>query len=156
MAHRPTVLVAEDDPVFRRVIEFSIASAGFGCETASNGANAFARVERGDIDFLVTDHQMPICNGLELIQRLRAQPNHPSLPIVLCTAKGYELDTTELVAKYALLAVIRKPFSPKHLIQIIAKQLYIHSPLVFDHPATTGNSDPVNASITRPAAHSRS
>jgi len=150
MVQRPTVLVAEDDPVLRRVIKFSIASAGFGCETASNGADALARVERGDIDFLVTDHQMPICNGIELIQQLRTQLNQLSLPVVLCTAKGYELDTAELIEKYALLAVIRKPFSPKQLNQIIAKQLYIHSPLVFEHPGTARIFDLANG---RTASH---
>jgi CheY-like chemotaxis protein len=122
MLRRPTVLVAEDDPVFRRVIAFSIERAGFGCETASNGVEAIRLIDRGGIDFLVTDHQMPHCSGLELIEQIRNRAEQRPLPIVLCTAKGYELDSTELVRSYGLLAIIGKPFSPKQLIRVIASQ----------------------------------
>ena len=117
------ILVAEDDPVFRRVIAFSLEAAGFACETASNGREALATLERSNIDLLVTDHQMPICSGLEMIDTTRKQAIYNLLPIVLCTAKGFELNADELIRKYQLLAVIRKPFSPRQMIAIVSAHL---------------------------------
>ncbi len=64
MTHRPTtVLIAEDDPVFRRVMSFSIARTGLTVESVGDGLSAYERLCQGGIDFLITDHQMPICSG---------------------------------------------------------------------------------------------
>jgi len=121
MITRPVVLVAEDDPVFRRIIQFSIEAAGFDCEVAANGADALGIVDSKPIDFLVTDYQMPVCSGLQLIEQLRVRSSLEELPIVLCTAKGYELNATELIEQFSLVAVIRKPFSPKQLTTLITQ-----------------------------------
>lgn len=123
MNNRPTVLVAEDDPVFRRVIAFSIEAAGLGCQTAANGLDAKAILADGKIDLLVTDHQMPLCSGLELIEYVRSHPDLAALPIILCTAKGFELNATELSRTHRLLAVMRKPFSPRQMIGIVTAHL---------------------------------
>ena len=123
MKKQHIVLVAEDDPVFRRVIAFSLQASGFHCETASNGLEAMEILRRGDVDMLVTDHQMPLCSGIEMIDMIRQQPSFSKLPIVLCTAKGFELNADELIRDYQLLAVIRKPFSPRQMIGIVSEHL---------------------------------
>jgi CheY-like chemotaxis protein len=123
MKNKYVVLIAEDDPVFRRVIAFSLEASGFLCETASNGLEAMEILRRGNIDLLVTDHQMPLCSGLEMIDKVRSQAVFESLPIVLCTAKGFELNADDLIQKYQLLAVIRKPFSPRQMIGIVSGHL---------------------------------
>lgn len=133
---RPTVLVAEDDPVFRRVIAFSIEAAGMTCETAANGLDAIAILAQGKIDLLVTDHQMPLCSGLELIEHVRNHPELAALPIILCTAKGFELNATELTRTHQLLAVMRKPFSPRQMIGIVTGHL--QAPPAFNTNATSG------------------
>jgi len=123
MGIQSTVLVAEDDPVFRQVIAFSLRAAGFECKTVSNGSEAMTVIDQGGIDFLVTDHQMPICSGIELIERIRNRPDLKGLPIVLCTAKAYELDAESLVESCQVFAVLKKPFSPKELVDIISVAL---------------------------------
>jgi CheY-like chemotaxis protein len=120
----PVVLVAEDDPVFRRVIAFSIAAAGFTCQTASNGLEAIAILDREPVDLLVTDHQMPLCSGLELIEHVRKHAGLELLPIILCTAKGFELNAAALTQSHRLLGVMRKPFSPRQMMAIITAHLH--------------------------------
>lgn len=119
MSQQPTVLIVEDDPVFRRVMNFSIARCGFSVETASDGLAAYHRICQGGIDFLVTDHQMPVCSGLELLEMLDSDPNVNRPPTVLCTAKGLELDSQGLQTQFALAAVMHKPFSPRKLSELI-------------------------------------
>ncbi len=128
MKSRPTVLIAEDDPVFRRVISFSIQAAGMNCELASNGLEAISIIERCSIDLIITDHQMPLCSGLELIEYVRSNEHLSSIPIILCTAKGFELNASQLVDSHSLLAVMRKPFSPRQMVGLVAAEL-LHEPI---------------------------
>lgn len=115
----PTVLIVEDDAVFRRVMSFTIAHAGTKVESACNGLEGFNRFMQGGIDFLVTDLQMPQSNGIELLERIAAQQDQPRVPSILCTAKGLELDSQALIERFGLVAVMRKPFSPRRLSELI-------------------------------------
>ena len=119
-----TVLIAEDDPVFRRVMVFSIARQGLTVECVSDGEAAYQRLCLGGISFLVTDHQMPICSGVELLERM-ATSNTGIVrpPAILCTAKGLELDSADLQSRYDLVAVMHKPFSPRRLSERIVTHL---------------------------------
>ena len=123
MSNPPTILIVEDDPVFRRVLHFTVTRSGFNSDTASNGEEAFQRLMLGGIDLLVTDLQMPICSGLELLQRLDSLENFRRPGTILCTAKGMELDTEELKKRYGLIAVMHKPFSPRKLADLISRSI---------------------------------
>jgi CheY-like chemotaxis protein len=114
-----TVLIAEDDPVFRRVMSFSVARGGFAVECAGTGLEAYERLLQGGIDFLVTDQQMPLCTGLELLQKIADNESIQQPPTILCTAKGLELDAVALEERFELVTVVHKPFSPRKLCQMI-------------------------------------
>lgn len=113
------VLVAEDDSVFRRVIEFTLARAGFQVRTAANGAIALQQLQCESYDCLVTDHQMPEMSGIDLLNYVRGSENLRSMPAILCTAKGLELDSEFLQKRYQLAAVLHKPFSPRKLAELL-------------------------------------
>ncbi len=124
MPKTPTVLIVEDDPVFRRVMKFTIERSGYVVETASDGMQGYKRLCQGGIAFLVTDHQMPVCTGLELLEMLEGDASIDPPPTILCTAKGLELDSQGLQARFQLAAVMHKPFSPRKLSEVI--QQYVH------------------------------
>ena len=137
MSHQPTtVLIAEDDPVFRRVMGFSIAKCGLTVESVGHGQAAYERLLQGGIHFLVTDHQMPICSGLELLEKLCNSSDVFFPPTILCTAKGLELDSQGLESRYNLVAVMHKPFSPKKLGDLILSRVGKRSPEI--PPIDTG------------------
>ncbi len=116
------ILVAEDDPVFRRVIVFTLERHGFVVAAANNGMIAWELAQAHDFDGLVTDHQMPGLTGIELLERLRSTSKFTDKPIVLCTAKGLELDTSFLIERYGLASVLHKPFSPQRLASLLLEQ----------------------------------
>ncbi len=118
-----TILIAEDDPVFRRVIAFALQSAGFECQMASDGQEAWNILQETHVDLLVTDHEMPVLSGIELIEALRCNHLFDYLPIVLSTAKGLEFDADELLAKHQPIAILRKPFSPRQMIALVMSML---------------------------------
>ena len=128
---RLKVLVAEDDPVFRRLLQFTLERVGHTVFCVADGEEAWNRLQQGDIDLLVTDHQMPLCSGIDLLKRILASNNDSPTSSssssdslvsgsILCTAKGLELDRRSLKEHLGLVDVIGKPFSPKKLVKVIA------------------------------------
>ncbi|WP_404310830.1 response regulator [Neorhodopirellula lusitana] len=118
------VLIAEDDPVFRQLLKFTIERAGHKVHCAGDGNEAWLQLQETDFDLLVTDQQMPNCTGIELLEKMRAsreaQPSQAKVTAtILCTANGLELDGVRLKEKFGLLAVLAKPFSPKQLVHVI-------------------------------------
>ena len=69
--HVPTVLIVDDDGAIRQVLRLHLTSRGFSCTVASNGAEALALLDRGSFDLLVTDLDMPVMGGLDLLCQVR-------------------------------------------------------------------------------------
>ncbi len=87
---RPTVLVVEDDPDTRGLVQELLESAGYVVETAADGAAARAALATGGIDIVVLDQMLPLIHGLELCRLIRGQPSERYLPIIMITALSGE------------------------------------------------------------------
>ena len=74
------ILVVDDDPLIRKGLGMFLAFAGYDVATAENGVSAISHLNRTVPDLLVTDLNMPLMSGVELISHVRSQ--HPSVPIV--------------------------------------------------------------------------
>lgn len=119
------VLIAEDDPVFRRVLAAAISRPGVHTEAVSNGNEAYERIQHGGVDFLVLDYQMPVCSGIEFLERMATgkQNKHDLPPTILCTTKGFEIDGPALTERFGLVAILHKPFSATQLGKLISENL---------------------------------
>jgi len=118
-----SVLLCDDEIPILRAAEFKIRKAGHDVRTASDGEDAWLRIQERAPDILVTDCQMPRLDGLGLIRRLRQHEATRNLPVLMLTAKGYELDREELAQKWNVLELIAKPFSPRALLDTITRVL---------------------------------
>ena len=123
MSHSPKrILVAEDNPAMSNVICFNLRRAGFEVCPAPDGAEAARRIDEEHFDLVFTDLQMPGLSGEELCQHIRQKAQLRDLPIVICSAKGLEIDTARLLVDYNLSKVMFKPFSPMELV-FLAKSI---------------------------------
>jgi diguanylate cyclase (GGDEF)-like protein len=88
----PRVLVADDDPINIAIITKALRGE---CEivAVTNGAQALARVEKGDIDLVLLDILMPELDGLEVCSRLKNNPATFSVPVIFVT--GLDESTAE-------------------------------------------------------------
>lgn len=111
---KPLALVVDDEPHIRRVAELAMQSIGCEVETACDGEQAWSLIQCRGPSVLVSDVQMPKMNGVELIQLVRESSESRDIPIVLLTAKGFELsqDDSELIKSCNIMC---KPFSPAAL-----------------------------------------
>jgi two-component system cell cycle response regulator len=82
------VLVVDDDPVYRSVVEAMIRASGHECLVARDGLAALAVLQEEDIDVLVTDRQMPGMDGLELCRLVRSDRSTEHVYIILVTGLG--------------------------------------------------------------------
>ena len=82
------VLIVDDNPLDLRVAAKLVESEGMETAFARNGREAIDQLSNDRPDLLLTDLDMPQVNGLELVREVRR--SHPSLPVVLMTARGSE------------------------------------------------------------------
>jgi DNA-binding response OmpR family regulator len=87
------ILIAEDDPVSRRVLEAALAKDGHEIQSVDDGAQALEALERPDAPLLaILDWMMPGVDGTEICRRLRAAPRSRPIYVVLLTARGRKED----------------------------------------------------------------
>lgn len=86
------ILVVDDDPNALRLVSYAFMAEGYETVTASNGAEALARLASEQPDLIVLDVMMPDMSGLELCQRIRANQQTSRLPILMLSARGLVAD----------------------------------------------------------------
>ncbi|HEX4105879.1 MAG TPA: sigma-54 dependent transcriptional regulator [Rhizomicrobium sp.] len=120
-----TVLVVDDDPVQRRLLETVISRSGMAVLTAPGGQPALdlVRGPRGEeVSLILLDLVMPDMDGLEVLAKLR--PTHPDLPVIVLTAKG-GIEAAVQAMRAGANDFLVKPASPERLLVSIRNQLKI-------------------------------
>jgi DNA-binding response OmpR family regulator len=117
------ILLCDDEVAILRAAEFKLTGAGFKVCCASNGEDACQEIERCLPDLVVTDLQMPRLDGFGLCRRIREDPLARHLPIIMLTAKGFELSPAESTEKYGIVKLMVKPFSPRELLRTVEEIL---------------------------------
>jgi len=84
----PLVLIVDDNPIDRRLAAGIVEKVGMDTSFAVHGQEALEVLDREPPDVVLTDLLMPEMNGLELVERIKA--DYPSIPVVLMTAHGSE------------------------------------------------------------------
>ncbi len=125
----PRILVVEDNTVLAEVLRLNLHRAGFEVTVASNGALALKRLQEHGFELLITDFQMPGIDGGELCQRVRQELHMQELPILMCTAKGLEIQVDQLKSELGLSRIVFKPFSMRDIVRS-ARELTAAQPIV--------------------------
>lgn len=110
-----TVLIVDDDPDVRRLVEMKLELEGLDVLTAATGQEALSVLDGEKVDLVVLDLMMPVMDGLETCRRIRQDSRFVELPVLMLTArahytdveKGFEAGATDYVVK---------PFSPRELL----------------------------------------
>jgi PAS domain S-box-containing protein len=118
----PTILIAEDEDIVRRLAANVLSREGFHVITAGDGAEALRLYEElsGPLDVLLTDVVMPGVGGRELAKRIRELA--PSLPIVFMSGYTGPAGGADLGA-HEHSAFLQKPFSPRVLVETVRRAI---------------------------------
>jgi DNA-binding response OmpR family regulator len=117
------VLICDDEPSILRAAEFKFQRAGYEVATATDGEEGWQLLLANPPDVVVTDCQMPRTDGIELARRIKQHEQTRSIPVLMLTAKGFELPADELREQYGVWEVVCKPFSPRELVERVERIL---------------------------------
>jgi len=117
------VLVVDDEIHIVHVVAIKLRNNGFQVITAANGAEAFELVCEEKPDIIVTDFQMPVMTGLELVEKLRDNEQTRDIPVIMLTARGFAV-ADERKEDLQISQFLSKPFSPKELLRSIEDILH--------------------------------
>jgi len=134
------ILVVDDEPAQRMILQRSLRNAGFETDVAASGAEALAIVESRPVDLVLTDMRMPGMTGRELLHRLTALD--PELPVIVMTAYAELRDAVELVTHEKARYYIEKPIEDLNLLLSEIRRL-LDTPKKTATPAEPTPSSPV-------------
>jgi len=109
------VLIVEDEPDIRDLLAFHLEREGYHVTRSRTGADALRQVRARPPDLILLDLMLPELGGLDVCRRLRQDPRTASVPIVMLTARGEEVDRI-LGLELGADDYIVKPFSPKEVV----------------------------------------
>ena len=105
------ILVVDDFSTMRRIVKNVLKQLGYtNTEEAENGEQAYEMLKKGGFDFVISDWNMPVMNGLDLVEKIRSDENLKGIPILMVTAEA-EKDKVIIAVKAGVNNYIVKPFT---------------------------------------------
>ena len=115
-----TILVVDDEPNYLIVLSELLKDENFEVFTAENGEAALNIIQNTDLDLVVTDMQMPVMNGMELLQAIKVFNN--DLPVIMVTAYG-EIEKAVAAMQAGAFNYLSKPFKNDELLINVKKAI---------------------------------
>lgn len=109
------ILIVEDDKHISKLVKYNLEKAGFECEVVITGEDALEALDQRPFHLIILDIMLPKMDGFETCRHIRENKRFSSIPVIMLTAKGEEVDRVvglELGAD----DYIVKPFSPRELL----------------------------------------
>ena len=110
------ILVVDDEESIRLLLQDVLGTNGYECQGVGSAHEALEKVESSDYDLLIIDENMPIMTGSQAIVRLRSNPKHRDLQILMCTGRPPEKNM-------GVNGYIPKPIDLQGLIDIVGRTL---------------------------------
>lgn len=115
------ILIVDDFSTMRRIIKNLLRDLGYNNTfEADDGSTALPLLENGDFDFVITDWNMPIMQGIDLLRKIRSTPKLQALPVLMVTAEA-KREQIIIAAQAGVNGYIVKPFTADILKEKIDK-----------------------------------
>lgn len=109
------ILVVEDDPNIRELLQYNLKKEGYEVRTADDGQKGLEIIETKWPDLVILDLMLPFRDGLEICRIIRSKKELAHMPVIILTAKGEELDRV-LGLEMGADDYVTKPFSTREMI----------------------------------------
>lgn len=110
------ILIVDDSPTIRQMVTFCLRTMpNVTSDTAADGVEAWAKLQTGRFDLLITDLNMPNLDGRQLIDKVRSDPRLNRLPIIMVSTDAEKAQLANTGANVYLI----KPFKPQDLVAAI-------------------------------------
>ena len=120
----PTILIVEDEPKMRRLLELNLGEDGMTTLSAGDAETGLKLLRENSVNLVVTDLKLPGMGGLEFLQAIKRQ--NAAMPVVVMTAFG-TVETAVEAMKAGASDYVLKPFSLSEMRMVIHKELDVHN-----------------------------
>jgi DNA-binding response OmpR family regulator len=121
------VLVVDDDPVIRRLIEVNLDLEGYEVLQAGDGHAALDLMHAEDVDLVVLDVMMPNLNGWEVREQMLQDQRLEDVPVIFLSARAQDADM-QRGSEMRATAYVTKPFDPVEFLDLVAEILEVSGP----------------------------
>ena len=119
---KPRVVIVEDEPHIVLSLEILLQRAGYETVTATDGEESLVLIRRLRPDVVLLDIMLPTRNGYEVCQAIKSDPELRSIPVIMLSAKGQEVEILKGLELGAS-AYIAKPFGNAEVLEAIRAAL---------------------------------
>jgi len=113
------ILIVEDDPLMSRMYQKIFTFEKFEVEMAGDGEIGLAQVPIFNPTIILLDVMMPKMNGLEVLDKLKANPATKSIPVIMLTNLAGQQDAEAALAKGAVKYIIKSEHEPKEVVDLV-------------------------------------
>lgn len=117
-----TIVIVDDFENTRKVVEYTLKTVEHESLMAENGEEALKHFDGRNIDLLITDLNMPIMDGVELVKRVRQMDKYKFIPILMLTTERNP-DKMKQADEVKVTSWVQKPFDFERFLKIVKKCL---------------------------------
>ena len=148
--HGKRVLIVDDNKINRQTMVDIVQSEGLLASSAESASDAWQQLqaaiaENNPFDVVLTDMKMPDADGLDLVDRIRREPERYGDPIAILASSG-DLDSAERQQSLRICARVMKPARPSEVMEAILRGIGLYGGPAYQHPSVR---DPSNQSASR-------
>lgn len=117
------VLIVEDDPLMLRLYQKIFTFEGYKVETATSGEQGLKKTKEVKPTLILLDIMMPKMNGLEVLKKLKADPEAKKIPVVILTNLAGQRDAETALALGAVKYIVKSEHDPKEVAEMVKRIL---------------------------------
>ena len=118
MAETRRLLVIDDEENMRHMLQSVLGRLGYAVRTAANGREGLAALDRHWIDLVITDINMPVMTGVELVENMADDPALNRIPVIMISTDG-STSRMEYLKSKGVRAYVRKPFTTEQIRSVV-------------------------------------
>jgi CheY-like chemotaxis protein len=117
------ILIVEDDPLMSRMYQKIFKFEGFDVDFASDGEEGLEKIRATKPTLVLLDIMMPKMNGLEVLEKIKLDPETKAIPIIMLTNLAGTQDAEAALAKGAVKYIIKSENEPKTVVNMVKEIL---------------------------------
>lgn len=121
------LLIVEDDPLMNRMYQKIFKFEKYDVDTAINGQEGLDKARSVKPTLILLDVMMPVMNGMQVLEKLKADPETKNIPVVMLTNLAGEKDAETAMMKGAVKYIVKSQFEPKQVVNMVKEIIAAHS-----------------------------
>ncbi len=117
------VLIVEDDPLMSRMYHKIFNFEGYEVEMAGDGEEGLEKAKSVKPTIMLLDVMMPKMNGLQVLEKLKADPDTKTIPVIMLTNLAGQQDAENAMSKGAVKYIVKSEHEPKEVVNMVKEIL---------------------------------